>query len=159
MPTETKSKIWFTTYFKRPNLFRFAFVSQMMENRAFPECVNVIWSDGRSTHFKSPTWPFERQDSLRMAIAAATGISYGSAFRIPRLLMPDLMAVRKDDFKETQYVSAEPIENEVCDRIHDPSGLRKTDCWISQSRSIIVRTQERDIIGPNLSATFNKNRD
>lgn len=157
-PTEMKSKIWFTTYFKRPNKFRFAFLLRAMESFLFPEFIHVIWTDGKSVHIKSPIWLFTQERNLEMAIAGATGISSCAAHRVPRFLMPDVVGGKATDIKQAEYVKAEAVEAEICHRIHKASGSRQDDHWISQSRSVILRVQERDVIGPNMFAGMDQNR-
>jgi len=154
---EFKSKVWFTTYFKRPNLFRFAFMMRMM---AFgPDMITVIWSDGKSTHVKSPIWPIDKEPSLGMAIAGATGVSSCSAHTVSCMLMPDLVGGhRTTSIKGAEYVTNEQVEGETCDKITKISGSKQSDYWISQSRSVIRRMQDRDVIGPNFSAIMDNER-
>jgi hypothetical protein len=138
-------------------MFRFAFMMQMTEPFNGPMLVHKIWCDGKTTHFKSPTWPFEQQESLSMAIAAATGISNGSAYRIPNLLMPDLIEGSKAlRVTEAKYVAEETIAEQSCHRVSATDASRKTDFWISQSRSIILCVQEHVELGPNWSKSFDQ---
>jgi hypothetical protein len=154
-PTEMTSKIWFTTYFRRPDHFRFSFLMQMMQHVAFPEMIHTIWTAGKSVHVKSPIPSFGAEKTLNLAIAGATGISSCSAHNIPVLLMPGVVSGRRTtDIKNAMYIGPELIGQESCERLQAKSGTKQSDIWISKSRSLILQIQEHDVIGPNVSATM-----
>jgi hypothetical protein len=159
MPQEAVSKIWFTTYFRRPNLFRFAFMTRMMEGLSGSDLTHVIWSDGKTTHFKTPLWPFSGQSDLSTAIAGATGISSGSAIRVPQLLIKDLaIGNTLTAIKKPRHLAVESTDSEMCDRIDHETLNSQTDYWISQSRSIVLQVLERSTIGPDMIAAQDKDR-
>lgn len=84
----------FTTHFRRPGLFRFAFASP----HPFPLLAHVITehvsgADKRGAYAWTKTYEedpeIEDEVSLSMAVAGATGISGGAAHTIGSLLIPE----------------------------------------------------------------------
>lgn len=79
-------KLRFSTWFERPNKFRFAweYVGEFEKH--------IVASDGRETYFcrqGKGEYTREKMENLEMAIAEATGASIGTARNIPILLMPE----------------------------------------------------------------------
>jgi outer membrane lipoprotein-sorting protein len=77
----------FETAFVRPDRFRFEYRARKGDEEDYR---HLIWSNGKDVL----TWwdirpGIEKPTSLGMALAAATGVSSGSAHTIPALLMPD----------------------------------------------------------------------
>ena len=71
----------FTTAFVRPELFRFEFEDK---NRRY-----LISANGQNVQTWWDVRPgIQNQKSLQLAVAGATGVSGGSAARIPTMLMP-----------------------------------------------------------------------
>jgi outer membrane lipoprotein-sorting protein len=106
-------EIIFTTFFRRPNRFRFEWTS----HHPYPplrhlKTHHVIWSDGTNAFsYRDQNGGVEPEESLVMAIAGATGISKGSALTVSNMLLPEMNAVsladlqdlrlREDIFEET----------------------------------------------------------
>jgi outer membrane lipoprotein-sorting protein len=106
-------EIIFTTFFRRPNRFRFEWTS----HHPYPplrhlKTHNLIWCDGTNVFFyRDQNGGVEPEASLIMAIAGATGISKGSALTVSNMLLPEIDAVsladlqdlhlREDIFEET----------------------------------------------------------
>jgi len=86
-------EISFTTFFRRPDLFRFDWIS----HHPYPplrhlKTRHVIWSDGKDAlHYTidKDSSKMKRKESLFMAVAGATGISMGSALTVFNMLMPE----------------------------------------------------------------------
>jgi len=101
----------FTTAFVRPGRFRFEF----KERRGEEEWDRyIVWRDGKSVR----TWWSVRPGinnlkSLSMALSGATGVSGGSAHRIPSLLMPDELV----DFCFTHLTDLELLDDEDVDGV------------------------------------------
>jgi outer membrane lipoprotein-sorting protein len=95
-------KILFTTFFRRPNRFRFEWTS----HHPYPplrhlKTHHVIWSDGTNAFsYRDQNGKVEPEESLVMAIAGATAISKGSALTVSNMLLPDLEAVSLMDLRD-----------------------------------------------------------
>src|SRR5262245_59747489 len=84
----------FATAFVRPNRFRFENLYRFNEQSEWDR--DILWADGSEVR----TWwdvrgRVERPESLHLALAAATGVSGGSAHTIPALLAPDNVGGRR----------------------------------------------------------------
>jgi len=82
----------FATFFRRPDRFRFEWTTHHpYEGLRHVRTHRVIWSDGTGAFLYSDRdGTIEPQESLRMAIAGATGVSSGAAHTISPLLMADV---------------------------------------------------------------------
>jgi hypothetical protein len=74
----------FMTVFERPHRFRFEFTDEDMKSRL------VLWLDRPPAKIVWTVRPEVEEMDLHMAIAAAAGISGGSAVTVPGMLMPEL---------------------------------------------------------------------
>lgn len=77
----------FSTSFKRPNFMKFEWtdVCGLQKDR------HVLWSNGKETYtYWQHANQYEKESSLEMGIAGATGISSGSAYNIPSMLIGSL---------------------------------------------------------------------
>jgi len=83
---QPQSTIEFETYFVRPRLFRFEWTER---DEHF-----MIWSDGSKSYerYQFANQKTEPVENFEQAIAGATGISYGGAWTILSLLIPELRA-------------------------------------------------------------------
>ncbi len=103
----------FSTAFVRPDRFRFEYrtVGSRAEAPAY-----VIWRRGdevKSWWVLRPGVKVEK--SLSMALAAATGVSAGSAHAVPSLLMPtEVRGRRLSDLTEAVRKADEPVEGHAC---------------------------------------------
>jgi len=83
--TKQVMKSPFKTFFKRSNLMRFEWVN----SSPFPQkSNNVLWSNGKETYTYWPQFgQYKKDESLQMGIAVATGVSGGSAHKVPSMLL------------------------------------------------------------------------
>jgi hypothetical protein len=93
-----ETRIGFETDFERPELFSFSFTAESSASgggRAERYSCRID-CNGALVRMEGDLPPdFDRPDSLGLAIASLTGVSFGSAHTIPRLLMPDLVEGRE----------------------------------------------------------------
>jgi outer membrane lipoprotein-sorting protein len=129
--------ISFKTYFIRPLLFRFTWVDHASEAAAGR--TSVIWSDGEKVYASYYFAPEEEIVSLRRAIAGATGVSYGAAQTISRMLMEDVAGYSLAELKKLSLLGQEKFEEEECYVIrgYDPSGYLN-ELWIGK-RDYLLR--------------------
>jgi hypothetical protein len=84
-----KNKKPFKTAFVRPDRFRFEFSDSFPNSTKYHRYIIAATGSDVSTWWDIRPG-VERAESLSMAIAGATGVSSGSAYEIPTLLMRDL---------------------------------------------------------------------
>ncbi len=78
----------FITAFVRPDRFRFEYRKDE-EGDPKRETRYIVWRNGQEVETWWDVRPgFAKPESLNMALAGATGVSGGSAHRIPALLLP-----------------------------------------------------------------------
>lgn len=130
-------KLNFSTQFRRPNLFRFAWHSPDNDG------VNVVWCDGKSV-FAKHSYDIEVRhiENLSRAIAGATGISGGTAHTVSSLLMNEVRGSKLTDRKYSVYRGTEIINGEDCYHLQQAS----QHVFISKSNSTIVRIDDDHII-------------
>jgi outer membrane lipoprotein-sorting protein len=132
-------ELHFTTAFVRPGRFRFEFTRGFGKEGIWNRY--IVWRDGKSVR----TWwsiepEIENPGSLSMELAGATGISRGSANKMPRLLLPDEIG----GWSLTNLMEPELLEDEIvngvpCFRIHGKDNLDDTNkLWI-EKKSYLVR--------------------
>lgn len=133
----------FSTAFIRPAAFRFEF-----QNRRGEEEWNryIVWRQGASVKSWWALKPEVREfDELSLAIGSATGVSGGSAFRIPALLMPD--SIRGASIKSLiglKLLGEEEFEAILTYKIEGQDGRGNTETlWIDKQRFLILKVFEK----------------
>lgn len=129
----------FSTRFVRGAGFRFEFRSRRGEDDWDQY---VIWQQGETAQ----SWWSVRPDRegakpIPLALAAATGVSGGSASRIPRLLMPDLEETRSAWPREQAMLIAVPeAEEQNCIVVElPPDRTNMRHLWIDRKAFLIRR--------------------
>ena len=107
----------FTTAFRRPARFRFEYQARYRVQDKWKRY--IVWADGPAVR----TWwdlipRGEQPQSLGRALAAATGVSSGSAHTVPALLMPDrVRGSRLTELAELVSLGDEPLDEVICYRL------------------------------------------
>ncbi|HEV2912142.1 MAG TPA: DUF2092 domain-containing protein [Pyrinomonadaceae bacterium] len=132
-------KMPFKIYFKRPNLLRVEWVDY------FPwedGRTKIIWSNGKETFNYWEPDRYEKDESLSLGIASATGISSGAAHTIPSLLLEEIGGFLLTELSDLSLVGEEVFENELCYRISGkhPSG-DVYELWIGK-RDFLLRKEK-----------------
>ena len=134
--------ISFKTYFMRPQLFRFQWVEH--GSLAAPGR-NIIWYDGKQSYSYYAIEPdkVEKEKDLSSAIAGATGVSLGSAYTVPTLLIKDDGGFRLTDLKNLSLSGQERFEGEDCYVLKGthPSG-ETYEFWISKRDYLLRKLRE-----------------
>ena len=111
----------FKTAFVRPDRFRFEFKARRGEVEWNQY---VIWADEDGVR---SWWTIEQEveypTSLGLAIAGATGVSSGSAYYVPNLLMPDLVGGRGLLPDGSKVIGEELLDGLACHKVEDPDGM------------------------------------
>jgi hypothetical protein len=94
-----------------------------------------------------------RGGSLGRALAAATGVSMGSAHDIPRLLLPEAISGRRVlELKEPLAGARDDLAGRPCVRIWGASGPEQYALWLDAETFLIRQIQERHDLGERTSA-------
>ncbi len=126
----------FKTAFVRPDQFRFEYKDGTSRY--------IIWSKGKELRTWWDVKPgIEKPESLQLAVAGATGVSSGSAARIPAMLMPDQLggwggihisgAKRIDDGK---------LEKVECFRVEGKYVNNPITLWVDKKSHLVRRVDE-----------------
>jgi len=137
----------FKTLFKRPGRLRFEWTVQRTE----PPGLNqrgLIWSDGTNAwaSYSFHGNKLEPKKDLDLAVAGATGASWGTAATIPRLLTDDIRGSKLDklqDLKISGNDTADGVECVVL--VGNNYASVRTECkiWIGRTDHLIRRIEER----------------
>jgi len=125
----------FHTAFVRPERFRFEYQNPT------PDKQYIIWSNGEDVR----KWWYikpgeEKQTSLEMAVAGATGVSSGSAHTIPALLLPQKVGGRRlTMLTDLKRLPDEALEQTPCFKLEGKFVNRPTTLWLDKARFLLVR--------------------
>lgn len=145
LPNETT----FRSVFARPGLFRFEWTS----HHAYPplrhiKFNSVIWSNGDGAYFWSD-WggngeTLEKQDSLEMAVAAATGVSHGAAHTIASLLLPPMGRTIGEGVTWDGKTTVEDVEGVACHHFTGQhKGLGHFELWVGKDDYLVRKVTSR----------------
>ena len=140
--------ITFSTYFVRPNKFRFDWIYL---DRA--SIRNSVWSDGLKVfaHHALVEAP-EELPNLSLAIAGATGVSQGTAHTVSTLLIPGAEVARTSRtlLKLVPYelCESEIVAGELCHRVTSTRTNGRNDLWIRASDYAILMYREESTSTP-----------
>ncbi len=134
----------FSTAFVRPNLFRYEFTSSN-----YPRF--VLWWDSKNIQSWSNLMPniITHQD-FSHALSRPTGISGGSASRIPSLLVPGTIWGSGLKLVKGAILHREESTNGVhCYKIEysRPGSDKVNTLWIDKRRCVLIKMQEVQVIG------------
>lgn len=138
---------FFQTAFVRPGRFRFEYVEQ--QNGRGDQY--IVWRDGKRVETWWDVKPgVEKSESLRMALAGATGVSGRSAQTVPNLLLPT--EVWGGRFTDT-LADAKRVENAdlgltECFRVEGKLGDLPQTYWIDKE-TFLVRRIDSSMKFPN----------
>ena len=136
----------FTTAFIRPERFRFEYRKQKRENQ---QSRYIIWANGKDVQTWWDVRPgVEKKDSLASALGAATGVSSGSARRIPGLLLPDQIGAGWDikALGELKRIEDGKLAKVDCFRVQGATGVPAygpVTLWIDKATFLVRRIDEQ----------------
>lgn len=145
----------FTTAFIRPDIFRFEY--KLVTNLLRKKQRYIVWCKGKEVQ----TWwsikpGIEKQPSLGIAIAGATGVSGGSAHTVPALLLPEEIGGRRlTDMKDAKRVDDTKLDEVACFRIQGRynSGTPIT-LWLEKKTFLVRRIDlQRKLSGLRVEIT------
>ena len=120
---EVHQRTTFETRFLRPSYFRFKFASPHPYaplSHVVTTCVCGFDGDAAylwTKHYEDQP-KAQSYESLMMAVAAATGISSGSAYTIAQLLLEDFDRQALLSLEDAKVAEQEAIEGTMCQSVH-----------------------------------------
>lgn len=140
-PAPRVERKWFSTRFVRGEGFRFEFRCRRGEEH-FDQY--AIWLEsGRVRTWWSLNAGELGRETLASAVAAATGVSCGSAYRVPCLLMPELSVgsvKRTWAWAAVESAEADAMGCVVLSRKRTPDWLEQY--WLSRRTQLVQRVVE-----------------
>jgi outer membrane lipoprotein-sorting protein len=133
----------FTTAFVRPDRFRFEYI----ENEGGGQALRyIIWRKGKAVQTWWDVKPgVENPGSLELALAAATGVTGGSAHTVPSMLLPkEVGGWRLTDITEAKRIDDAKLDKVDCFRIEGKNADRSTTLWIDQKTFLVRRIDEQN---------------
>jgi outer membrane lipoprotein-sorting protein len=140
-----KYTVEFKTLFKRPARLRFAWTQEYSELPAHKQN-GVIWSDGTNAwvSYSFHGNKLEPKKDLNLAVASATGVSFGTAHEIPRLLTDDVSGFRLDEIQDLKIVENDTAEGVECVVLGGHyASVKECKIWVGRTDHLIRRIEER----------------
>jgi outer membrane lipoprotein-sorting protein len=135
----------FSTAFVRPDRFRFEYHDENLVTHG-PD-LYLVWRQGQDVRFWSDLATDVKSAvssgiALHSAIAMATGVTLGSSFLIPSLLLPDEISGRYlTDMKSATRLDDARLGEVNCFRIQGKLAKYSTTIWID-SKTLLIRKIE-----------------
>jgi outer membrane lipoprotein-sorting protein len=131
----------FTTFFVRPARLRFQWADIQFRE---PQQSNIIWSDGKDVFSYSHLMGLEKEESISMAVAGATGTSSGAAHTVTTLLMRDVSGFRITEMKGLTLLREENFEGTDCFvvRGNHPFGF-PIDIWVGKNDFLLRKMRQQ----------------
>lgn len=129
----------FTTAFVRPDRFRFEF--QDKSGGGDRSTRYIVWRQGAQVQTWWDVKPgVATQPSLQLALAGATGVSGGSAYTIPGLLLGDEMGGwRLTTLQDATRIEDASLDAVNCYRIQGKHGSELMTIWIDSTTFLVRR--------------------
>lgn len=136
----TETDISFKTYFERPNKIRFEW-----ETGPRFKGWQIVWSDGTDIFTYWDKGYFEKEESLSLALAGATGVSRRAAHTVPVLLSEEVGGFKLTDMSNITLLREEPFEGEDCFVVRGfhPFGL-PIELWIAKSDFLLRKSRDQN---------------
>lgn len=130
----------FTTAFVRSDRFRFEYKEKRGEGEN-EENRYIVWRKGKEVQTWWDVKPgVEKPESLRLALAGATGVSGGSANTVPALLLPnEVGGGLLTALPEAKRVEDAKLDKVNCFRIEGKWGDSPMTLWIDQKTFLVRR--------------------
>ena len=127
----------FKTAFVRPDQFRFEYKDDTSRY--------IIWSKRKDVQTWWDVQPgIQRPESLQLAVGGATGVSSGSAARIPGMLMPDkLKGWGGVDISDAKRIEDGKIDKVECFRLEGKYVNNPITLWIDNKSYLVRRIDEQ----------------
>jgi hypothetical protein len=143
--TSVNYTVGFKTLFKRPARLRFEWTEERTEPPGLKQH-GLIWSDGTNAwaSYSVHGNKLEPEKDLDLAVAGATGASWGIAHTIPRLLTDDVSGLRLDKIQDLKIVGNDTAEGVECVvLVGHYASVQECKIWVGRTDHLIRRIEER----------------
>jgi outer membrane lipoprotein-sorting protein len=142
----TIEKMPFKTFFKRPNLFRFEWTDYGITKLGRTK---LIWFNGKDAFTYWEPDRFEKDESLSLAVAGATGISSRTVNTVSDLLMPDeLGGSTLKRLTKVSLLGEDVVEGVRCYRIKAIEAEDPVELWVGKN-DFLLRKIRRETKFPD----------
>ena len=131
----TIEKMPFKTFFKRPNLFRFEWTDFVITKLGTKR---LVWSNGKEAFTYWEPDRYEKEESLGLAVAGASGASSGTAHTVSELLLPN--EIGDSGLKRLVRVSLlgeDVVEGVPCYHIKATEVSDLIELWVGKNDSLL----------------------
>jgi outer membrane lipoprotein-sorting protein len=144
----TIEKMPFKTFYKRPDLFRFEWTDYAITKLGRTK---VIWSNGKEAFTYWEPDNYEKEKSLSMAVAGATGITSQTVNTVHDLLIQEeFESSRLKHMVNVSLVGEEEFEGVSCYRIKGVEGDEPFDLWIGKTDFLLRKLRRESKIDDTL---------
>lgn len=132
----------FTTAFVRPDRFRFEYKEQKGGGQEYRY---IVWRKDKEVKTWWDVRPgIEKEESLGLALAGATGVSGSSAHTIPALLLPEEVGGRRlTDITKAQRIKDAKLDKAECYCIEGELANDSTTLWIDKTTFLVRRIDKQ----------------
>ena len=147
----------FCTVFIRPDRYRFEYKEMKRNNKEYRY---IIWRNGKDVQTWWDVKPgIKKLQSLEFALAGATGVSGGSAYTIPTMLVPqEIRGRRLTDMTEMKRIEDVKINKVDCFCIQGLYAGNPRTLWICKKTFLVRRIYEEgkfDNVSTQSTTTYN----
>ena len=142
----TIEKMPFKTFFKRPNLFRFEWTDFGITKLGRTK---LMWFNGKEAFTYWEPDSYEKEESLILAVAGASGASSGTAYTVSELLLPNELG--NSTLKRLVKVSLlgeDVVEGVNCYRIKATEVSNLLELWVGKN-DFLLRKLRRETKFPD----------
>lgn len=138
----TIEKMPFKTFFKRPKLFRFEWTDYVLTKLGRTK---VIWFNGKEAFTYWEPDRYEKEESLSLAVAGATGVSSTSVNTVIEMLLPDEpRGVTLKELTQVSLAGEEVFEGVSCYRIKGFEMENPVELWVGKN-DFLLRKLRREM--------------
>lgn len=138
----TIEKMPFKTFFKRPKLFRFEWTDYVITKLGRTK---VIWFNGKDAFTYWEPDRYEKEESLRLAVAGATGISSLTVNTVSDLLLPDEFGGSLlKSLAKLSLLGEEVFEGVTCYHLKATEGEDPIELWVGKN-DFLLRKLKREL--------------
>ena len=128
----------FKTAFVRPDRFRF----ETSQWAPLQKLVFVVWTNGTVVKSYSPAESWKSHDSLHLPLAAATGVSGGTAAIVPELLLPaDVSGFPLTEMSDVERLADADIGTARCYCLRGHLFDFTMTIWVDQQTHLLLRME------------------
>jgi hypothetical protein len=153
-PFDCQQLIEFKTYFVRPEKMRFEWRCwDQYFGKTRPPSENAIWTNGKNS-FETFIGESEPVDKFSLALAEASGVSFGSVLMILKLLVPGCVGTRSIWYQMNDAVvlPAADVDGSLCYHLSGSEDSHNdTEAWIRQNDLVVLRLRSKNELTQELA--------